>query len=246
MTGQSNIPGPLNWGAAAAELQQVLVETGGIEEFLAEVVRLAVAAMPGEVSCGLTVRRHHQPMTVASSDRRANRVDEVQYGYRDGPCLTSLRTGDVVLIENLATDDRWPGYATAALDQGVRSSLSLPVATGERVVGALNLYSDEPAAFGPREREAGERYAGEAARALALSIRLAESVDMSENLQAALASRAVIDQALGIVMAQQRCTAQEAFVRLRQISQNRNVKLRVLAADLVERTSGEHPDASTG
>jgi GAF domain-containing protein len=246
MTGHRSSPEPSNRSAAAAELQQLLVDSVGIEEFLEELVRLAVAAVPGECSCGLTLRRDHQPVTVASSDVRASRVDEVQYGHRNGPCLTSLRTGEVVTVDDLTTDDRWPGYAEAALAEGVRSSLSLPVAGRDGVVGALNLYAGTPTAFGRRERRAGEAFAAEAGRALALSIRLAESTEMSENLQAALASRAVIDQALGIIMAQYRCTAAEAFDRLRRLSQNRNVKLRVLAADLVASTSRQRPDTSTG
>jgi AmiR/NasT family two-component response regulator len=83
--------------------------------------------------------------------------------------------------------------------------------------------------------------AHEASRALALAVRMAERSEMSAHLQNALASRAVIDQALGIIMGQNWCTADEAFEVLRSIFQNRNIRLRDVAADMVTAVSGQPP-----
>ena len=101
--------------------------------------------------------------------------------------------------------------------------MSLPLHTDSEVVGALNIYATQAWTFGPPEQLVGGRFAEEASRALTLAVRLAEHSEMSAHLQAALASRAVIDQALGIIMGQNRCTADEAFEVLRTASQNRNV-----------------------
>jgi GAF domain-containing protein len=128
-----------------------------------------------------------------------------------------------------------------ALGHGVRSSLSLPLRAESVVIGALNIYATRPGAFGPSEQIVARRFAEEASRALELAVRMAESSDMSVHLQAALASRAVIDQALGIIMGQNRCTVDEAFELLRGISQNRNVKLRTVAAEIVTSVSGQPP-----
>ncbi|WP_214402777.1 GAF and ANTAR domain-containing protein [Pseudonocardia lacus] len=234
-------PAPIEAGQAVAELQQLLLATENITGFLEQVAALAVKMLPGDVSCGITLRRDRGTTTVASSDSRASQVDEVQYGHGDGPCLRSLVTGQVVVVEDLVDDDRWGGYRVPALGHGVRSSLSLPLHAGDAVIGALNLYAAQPRAFGPAEQLVAQRFAGEASRALELAVRMAERSEMSAHLQAALASRAVIDQALGVIMGQNRCTAHEAFELLRGISQNRNVKLRDIATEIVTAVSGQAP-----
>jgi GAF domain-containing protein len=150
----------------------------------------------------------------------------------------------VVPIDDLAADDRWNGYQIPALGHGVRSSISLPLRGDHKVIGALNLYATRPRAFGSQEQLAAKRFADEASRALTLAVRLAERAEMSHDLQHALASRAVIDQALGIVMGQNRCTADEAFDTLRTISQNRNVKVRDIAAEMITAVSGLPPPFS--
>jgi GAF domain-containing protein len=227
--------------SAATELQELLLATEGITGFLDQLAALVVTLLPDDLSCGITLRRHHGTMTVASSDTRASQVDEIQYGYGYGPCLRSLHTGEVVVVDDLAIDDRWGAYQMPALGHGVRSSLSLPLRTNGEAIGALNIYASTPHVFGPHEQLAAGRLADEASRALALAVRIADRTEMSEHLQAALASRAVIDQALGIIMGQKRCTADEAFDLLRTISQNRNIKLHDIAAEMIRAVSGRPP-----
>jgi GAF domain-containing protein len=224
--------------SAVAELQQLLLATEDITGFLDQLAALTVKVLPGEVSCGITLRRDHGAFTVASSDSRASQVDEIQYGHDEGPCLRSLATGQVVAVDDLAEDDRWGGYRMPALGHGIRSSLSLPLRTDGEVLGALNIYATTPRAFGPAEQLVARRFADEASRALELTVRMAEGSEMSAQLQAALASRSVIDQAVGIIMGQNRCTVDEAFEVLGSISQNRNVKLRDIAVDMVTSVSG--------
>jgi GAF domain-containing protein len=216
-------PDPRTSAAAAAELQQLLLATDNIDEFLQQLDHLATAVLPDELSCGITVRRDHRPITVASSDLRASQVDEIQSQYENGPYLgASLGTDETVVIDDLATDERWNGYQLPALAQGIRSSISLPLHDEQKVIGALHLYATRSGAFGRHEQATATPFADEAARAL--TVRLAERAEMSENLPQALASRAVIDQALGIIMGQNRCSADEAFDILRTTSRNRNVK----------------------
>ncbi|MCM3660395.1 GAF and ANTAR domain-containing protein [Georgenia satyanarayanai] len=220
-----------------SSLQDLLLATEDVENFLKQLVDVAVATMRIKVSAGITLARDGQPMTVASSDAEASRYDEVQYGHDTGPCLTSMRTGDVVLIEDLSEEERFGDYRAHALALGVRSALSLPLRGGENAVGAINLYSQQPRAFGPGEMEQGRRFADEASRALTMAVRLAQHAELSAQLQAALTSRAVIDQAIGVVMGQNRCGADEAFAVLRTASQNRNVKLRAVAEEIVAAVS---------
>ena len=111
--------------------------------------------------------------------------------------------------------------------------MSLPLDGGDNAVGALNLYSRSAHAFDPRTQAEARRFADEASRALSLAVRLAHHIELTDQLRAALTSRTVIDQALGFIMAQNRCDADAAFAILRADSQNRNVKLRTVAAEIL-------------
>jgi GAF domain-containing protein len=121
-----------------------------------------------------------------------------------------------VQVDDLAADDRWDRYRP----HGVGSSLSLPLAVDGQVVGALNLYSPQRAAFAGPARQHTEAFAAQCAAALALVLRQADQEELHRQLGAALASRSIIDQAIGILMSQQRCRADEAFDLLRQASQH--------------------------
>jgi GAF domain-containing protein len=227
--------------SAAVQLQELLLDTEDVDTFLHQVALLAADGVVLGASCGITLRRADGPLTVASSDALAARVDEVQYSFGDGPCLTSMETGQVVLVGDVAEDDRWSPYRTRALEHGVRSSLAVPLAGRGRPTGALNLYSPHPSAFSADHVGQAERLARQAALAVALALRMSEKAELTANLRAALTSRAVIDQALGVIMGQNRCTPEEAFDVLRSASQNRNVKLRTMAAEIVQAVSGCSP-----
>jgi len=227
----------------ARELQELLLATEDVENFLQNLIELAVTTIGGNISAGVTVARDGRPATVASSDARAAQYDEVQYGHDEGPCLTAMRACKTVLIEDLASDQRFGAYRARALALGVRSSLSLPLDGGDHGIGALNLYSQRSYAFGPRAQAEARRFGEEASRALNLAFRLAHHLDVSDQLRAALTSRTVIDQTIGIIMGQNRCDADAAFAVLRTASQNRNVKLRVVAAEIVTAVSHRPPTA---
>jgi GAF domain-containing protein len=215
---------PADFRASIAELQAVLLGTASIDGFLQELASLAARELGEGLSCGITLQPNGKPLTVASSDASASQVDELQYGLDYGPCLTSLRQGELIRVEDLASDHRWADYAVRALAHGVRSSLSMPLAAQERTVGALNLYSDRPHFFGEAQTRLAERFAQDATIAVA-----------------SLASRAVIDQAIGVIMAEQRCDAASAFAILRAASQNRNIKLRQIAEQIITGITGRPP-----
>jgi GAF domain-containing protein len=232
------------FGASIAELQAVLLGTENIDGFLRELAAMAARELGPGLSCGITLQPNGSPLTVASSDANAAQVDELQYRLGHGPCLTSLRQGETVRIDDLAGDQRWRDYAVRAVAQGVGSSLSLPITPQGSPVGALNLYSDRPRFFGEAQTRLAERFAAEVTVAVGIAARLASHAALTDQLRASLASRAVIDQALGVIMAQQRCTASEAFARLRTASQHRNVKVREIAEQIVTGITGLPPEPS--
>jgi GAF domain-containing protein len=212
---------------------QMLDQFEDVATFLDSLVRWAVEQSPGAAACGLTLEQAGRGMTVTYSGELARRGDERQYELDDGPCLEALRTGTVVSVRDMADEDRWGDYPRRALEAGVRSSLSFPLAMGERARGALNLYSDSADAFGDADEEAGRSSAGQASGALSVAWRMAESEQAVAHLRRGMLTRQEIGQAVGLLMVQRRCTADEAFRLLQQASQRGNEKLRDVARRMI-------------
>lgn len=223
-------------------LHALLLSTLDGDKLLTEVATLAAGVVEPQASCGITVRHDGQPFTVASSDALAAQLDEAQYAHLRGPCLEAMTTGTVVEIRDQSTDQRWDGYRQHAVALGVRSSLSTPLLADGLSVGALNLYSfDRPDAFQEPARRRAEIFSSQAATAFTLALRYRALNDRATQLEQALVSRSVIDQAIGALMVQQQCDAPTAFAMLRQHSQNQNQKLREVAARVVTRATGHDP-----
>ncbi len=220
-------------------LHSLALSVDEVQTFLEEVALLAARVVEPPASCGITTHYDGRPATAATSDARAALIDEVQYGAGDGPCLTAMRTGEVVEIRDLAQEDRWPEFVGAARERGVRCILAMPlVVRGERR-GALNIYGFErPNDFNEDEIARATVFAAQAATALSLTLRHIEQGEHATQLEEALQTRSVIDQAIGVLMTQQKCDSETAFALLRMHSQNNNKRLRDVARELIERQTG--------
>lgn len=224
--------------ARVGPLYELLAGIDTLDEFLAELTRIAVDEIDRELSCGLTAQVEGTRFTIASSDDLAAALDQVQYDTGEGPCLTAIATGRTVEINDPANTEQWPTWLAEATERGLRKSLSTPLVTASGdVLGALNLYSISTGKFTDADRDGASLFTAQATGALAVAIRLAQLAELTGHLEAALRSRGVIDQAKGIMMAEQHCTADEAFALLRKASANRNVKLRDVATQIVTRVS---------
>jgi GAF domain-containing protein len=207
-------------------------------EFLDGLARMAVEHMDAQVSCGLSAYKEGGTVTIASSDDVAAELERGQDAAGEGPRTEAMSTGHAVHVTDAALLDKWPAWWDLALSRGVRQCLSLPMIAKDETVGAVTLYASTDAPFSVDDRRGAELFAGYATGALMIAIRLAEMAELTGHLETALESRAVIDQAKGIIMAEQHCAADEAFMILRKASQNQNLPLRHLAAQLVGRVSG--------
>ncbi|MFH8498941.1 GAF and ANTAR domain-containing protein [Streptomyces coeruleorubidus] len=224
----------------SASVMQWLLDTESLEDFLQSLADAALELTRAE-GAGVTIERDHRPLTVASAGPPALKLDEKQYGQDDGPCLHSARTGEEVAVEDMLRETRWGDYPAYAVACGIRSSLSLPISARTHTTGALNLYAGPPQAFKDADLSALRSLAAQATGAIALAQRIADAQEFAEQMQAAMQSRGVIDQALGVVMGQRRCTADEAFGILRSASQHRNIKLRDLCTELITNLTGQPP-----
>ena len=220
-----------------AELYGLLLGDPDAHRFLADIAAVAARGVAPPSSVGVTFQRGGVAATVGASDSIAARADEAQYAAGEGPCLQALRDGCAVEVPDVEAESRWPFFREEAAALGVRSSLSMPLVIDSTTVGALNIYATRPRAFeGHGER--GRRFAEQASGALTVVVRQDDQVRLNHQLRQALQSRTVIAQAVGIVMREQGCSAEVALDRLRRRSQDRNVKLHDVAAELVETVGG--------
>lgn len=224
--------------SAITALHSVLLEAPALEEFVGHVVQVAADDVAAGTSVTITLLRDGRLTAVAASDARASRCDEVEYATGDGPCLDSIRERSTLVADDLRSDTRWPAWRAETLAQGFESVAAVPRRVLERFDIALNLYADRPHAWDAAALARAEVYADEIARSTTLAVRTSDLRTTNEDLRQALASRAVIDQAIGVLMAQNRCDPDSAFSMLRSASQNRNVKLRDLARSIVEGIGG--------
>ncbi|MCW2699423.1 MAG: hypothetical protein JWQ45_958 [Blastococcus sp.] len=215
------------------DVVRMLDQFQDVASFLDSLVRWAVEQTPGAEACGLTLEQAGRGMTVTYSGELAARGDERQYELDDGPCLESLRSGKVVAVADMAQERRWGRYPERAVDAGVRASLSLPLTVGEGGRGALNLYASRPHAFTDTDAQVGQSWAGQASGALSVAWRMAEREKAVDHLTRGLVTRQVIGQAVGLLMAQRRCTGDEAFDLLKNASQRNNEKLRDVASRMI-------------
>lgn len=164
--------------------------------------------------------------TPAFSSTAARDSDLVQFETDEGPCLEAIREQEMILIDDLRSEVRWPDYRQRALALGVRSMLGVRLFVAGDTIGALDFYSREPHAFDRRAQLFVQVFASHAAIGLKAAITEA-------GLEQALRSRDLIGQAKGILMERHGLTAWDAFERLRRSSQARNRPLRELAEALV-------------
>jgi GAF domain-containing protein len=217
-----------------SELAGLLLSDESLETMLGHIAHIAVRAIPACDAAGVTLFEHDQLTTAAASGPLVQRVDYHQYTANEGPCLESLRTGEARRSPSLEAETRWPQFRPPALREGVVSCLALPLVIGNHgTAGVLNMYS-ESKPFEIADEEIGRRFSPPASVAVANARAFAKAQAVIEQLQEALLSRDVIGQAKGIIQARTGCGPDEAFERLRDISQHRNIKLRDLAARLVE------------
>jgi len=233
-----------DWRAGAlGELHRLLAATVPVDALLDAISRRAAALAGPDASAAITVRLAGQSLVAAASDERAAECDRAEQAAGDGPCLESARTGQVLTVPDVAAERRWHAWREATLAAGFGRAVALPVRADDdaQLELAINLYGAGPGEW-PDEVVAGVgRFADDAGRAVLVAVRAEEQARVNADLKQAMAARAVIDQALGVVMAQNRCGPEEAFGILRRASQNRNAKMRDVAAEIVTRVAGVAP-----
>ena len=224
--------------AAVASLTRYFVGNQTLGETLQQVAELTTQAVPVTDHVGITLLVDGKLKTSVFTHPEVPEIDRAQYRTGDGPCVDAYRTGIPSVIESTREPGRWQEFRDSAERHGVLSTLSLPLVTQERSIGALNLYSDVEHAFDDEEvARVAELFATQAAFVLANAQAYWDARSLSENLTEAMQSRAVIEQAKGIIMTTMRCDPDAAWELLKSQSQAQNIKIRDLAVELVRNTT---------
>jgi len=236
-------PGPSGDPVAQAafdELGRMSFAEHSLESLVQKVTSLAAQVIPGQPVASVTIIRGSGPTTIASSAPLALQLDEMQYSHGTGPCVEAASTGLPVVVADPRSDARWGPVARELAERGVGSILSYPLPAQEAVSGGLNLYARGAEAGDERTVGLLRRFADYAVVPVSNMYLYRGAVQRAEHLAAALDSRAVIDQAKGILIERFKFTADQAFQALARVSMARNEKVRDVAERFVR--TGELPD----
>lgn len=216
------------------ELHGLLLSEETLRSTLERVTQLACATIDGCDSAGVTILEDSKASTTAATDDFTFKIDGDQYENREGPCLHALSSQEIVVMDDIPKDTRWPAFSEAATKHGLGSVLSLPLAARDQPLGALNLYSKSSNSFDDDSRSLGKLFASQASVAISNAQVYESAIRLAEQLKKAVESRELIGEAKGIIMAREGVTDDEAFEMLKKLSQNQNVKLRDVAQKVVD------------
>jgi hypothetical protein len=223
-------------------LQDLLLENEVLEDFLRQlsglVADLASAETGCRVLCSARVVRPRQSVTFGASDADALALDKLQDDFADAPGPAALKNGHSAVVPGASLDQRGRRYRRAAAQRGIRSMLGVSVLAERGAAAALTLFSPAPEAFDDAGVAAGEDLAARVGKVMSLAVRLESAQGLNRDLLQAMRSRTAINLATGILMAQSRCSQPEAFELLLKVSNTRNIKLRIVAEEILRRFEG--------
>ena len=225
----------------AEELQDLVLSSEDLEEFLAELAQHSATGLSHAdrgVICAVTVARPKKPAATGAGSQRALELEEHQVEAGEGPCITAMSGARTVYVRDVTGESRWPEFGQAVAERGCRAVLAVPIDLNDECRAALSFYATHGSGFSDREILTAENIARQISRPLRLSLRIGRLRDSRDDLASAMKSRTVIDMAIGVVMAQNRCPPDEAFTLLRRASNARNTKLREVAASIVASIAG--------
>jgi len=220
--------------AAFAELSKIMLGAQPLSETLSRVAELAKQTIPGAAEVSVTLMQDGTVTSVSFTGPLAVQLDERQYEAGFGPCMEAALSGATIPIDDTAHSGTYPDFGRIADRHGITHTMSIGLPVERRTVGALNVYGTGEGPFDETTAELATAFASYAAVAVANAGLYASTATLAGNLQKALDSRAVIDQAKGILMGGHHCSPDAAFDLLVRQSRDTNRKLRDIAQDIVD------------
>ncbi|AJE83342.1 ANTAR domain protein [Streptomyces albus] len=216
------------------ELADTLVDDFDLLDFLHGLTEKCVEIL-GVSAAGLMLTDERGRLrVVAASTERTRLLELFQLQTEQGPCVDCFRTGRPVSEADLPATDRWPHFGEAAAEVGFAAVHALPMRLRAEVIGALNLFHSEPHELDEETRRVGQALADVATIGLLQQRAIRHRDSLTEQLQTALDSRVLIEQAKGVLAERLDLDVADAFTRLRDESRNRNLRLSDLARSIVD------------
>jgi|tagenome__1003787_1003787.scaffolds.fasta_scaffold20752321_1 GAF domain-containing protein len=250
MTDSGAHPGDATAGLPA-ELSSALTQMAGlvlsretVDTAVALVTTLAEATIAGTIGAGVTIADEHGKRSKAASNQLVEQADALQYEFDEGPCLTAWRTRQLVRIDDTVTDSRWPSWNNAAARLGVRAVLSVPMVVDDESIGAIKVYSDQPAGYGEHDERVMSLFGEQAAILLANAQSLEQARRLSRQLTDALRGRDVIVRATGVLLARGAADEAAAFTALTDAARRSGQTVQQLARELLAAVVAGNVDSS--
>jgi GAF domain-containing protein len=214
-------------GDALIKAAREINEPRTLQDTLNTIVEVAARSLPGIDHVGITIASRDGSMeTKAGTDQLVWTFDELQYQLGEGPCIHTILAEPVTKVEYACREQRWPRFIPAAVERGLQAQLGMRLYTETETIGGLNMYSTSAQTIDPDVVHMAELFAAQASMALGRARR-------EEQLTAALQTRTVIGQAIGILMERHGVNEDSAFAFLTRVSSHTNVKLRDIAKEVV-------------
>ncbi len=220
----------------AADLAQVgsmSANSDVVDAALGLVTALAATTVQGADGVSVTLQRHGQFVTVASTDDTVLGMDRHQYETGEGPCLDAATEGHWFHVESLAEEDRWPTFGPLAAEQGIASILSTPLMANDQSVGALNIYSNQAGAFGARQQQLAALFATQASKVLADAGAAVTDEQLKHSIAGALSGRQTLARAQGMIMARGQLPADLAAATLNRAARAQGLTVLEYAAQVI-------------
>jgi GAF domain-containing protein len=204
-----------------------------VEEALEQIVKVTHRIFSVDGAGLMLADADHQLRNVAASDDRMGHLEELQVSYQEGPCITAFEDKVLVAAEDLVSDPRWPAFTAAAVARGVRAVLASPIPYNQDAVGVVAVLSEERHPWSAEAELALLAFTDLAALLIATVMMGEQTTLLATQLQNALNTRAVIEQAKGVLIGQQGLSAHAAYEKLRAQARAERRKIAVVAAELV-------------
>ncbi len=231
-----NLPLTDELSAVFARMSGLLLSEETVETSLGLLSALAQETVPGSSGAGVSILDERRRRSAGSTDARVRQADNLQYELDEGPCLAATAGRELVRIDDLAEDPRWPRWASAATSLGLRAAMSAPMVAGDGALGAIKVYADRPRSFDRHGEQLLTLFSAQAA-VLVINVQTHErAMRLSEGMREAFRSRDAVSVAKGVLMGRNSIDEGTAFAMLMARSEQDGTSLVEAARGIVGST----------
>jgi GAF domain-containing protein len=220
--------------AVFARMSGLLLSEETVETSLGLLSSLARETVPGSSGAGVSILDERRRRSAGSTDDRVRHADNLQYELDEGPCLAATATRELIRIDDLAADRRWPRWASAVSPMGLRAAMSAPLVAGDGAMGAIKVYADAPGTFDRHSEQLLTLFSAQAAILVANVQTHERAKRLSEGMREAFRARDMISVAKGILMGRHSVDQDTAFAMLMSRSEQDDGSLVQIAQGIVD------------